>query len=239
MRLYGKNPVIERMRVRPDSVKKLYLRKRTELSSVVKEAKRAGIKFESVEDPFLRSICPGGNTQGVVAEVSDFEYSSFSDELCRCVDDNSTVLVFADGITDPQNLGGIVRNLACLGGFSLIIPKHDSVEINETVLRVASGGENYLPVSRVSNTVSALRKAKGRGVWVAGADITGRVDIRAARWKYPLAVVIGAEGRGIRPGVLKELDETICLPMAGAQLSYNVSVAAALFCYEINRSKTP
>lgn len=234
MKLYGKNPVIERIRTSPGSIKKLYLRKRTELSEVVKEAKKAALRFESVEDAELLKLCPGSNTQGVVAEVSDFEYTSFSDILSSCLS-NKTVIVFADEITDPQNLGSMIRSLACLGGFSLVIPEHNSAEVTETVLKVANGGENYLSVSKVTNVASSVRKVREKGVWVAGADVEGAVDIRDVRWQYPLAVVIGSEGKGIRPGILKELDERVVLPMDGAKLSYNAAVASALFCYEIKR----
>ncbi|MFA6636715.1 MAG: 23S rRNA (guanosine(2251)-2'-O)-methyltransferase RlmB [Candidatus Omnitrophota bacterium] len=236
MKLYGKNPVIERIKTSPGTIKKLYLRKRTELSAVVKEIKKADLRFESIEEYEFLKICPGANTQGVVAEVEDFVYSDFQEVLADCLE-KGTVIVFADEITDPQNLGGIIRNLACLGGFSLVIPEHNSAEVNETALKVANGGENFLKIARVTNTASCIRKIKEHGVWVMGADVTSTEDIRDVEWQYPLAVVIGSEGKGIRPGILKELDEKISLPMAGARLSYNAAVAAALFCYEINRGK--
>jgi 23S rRNA (guanosine2251-2'-O)-methyltransferase len=236
MKLYGKNPVIERIKSSTGSIKKLYLRKRTELSAVVKEIKKADLKFESVEESELLKICPGANTQGVVAEVEDFVYADFGEVLADCLE-KKTVIVFADEITDPQNLGGIIRNLACLGGFSLVIPEHNSAEVNETVLKVANGGENFLKIARVTNTASCIRKVKEHEVWVTGADVAGPKGIRDVEWQYPLAVVIGSEGKGIRPGILKELDEKISLPMAGANLSYNAAVAAALFCYEIRRGK--
>lgn len=236
MKLYGKNPVLERIKVSPGSIKKLYLRKRTELSEIVKEAKNAGLRFESVEEVEFSKICSGTNTQGVVAEVDDFNYAPFSDVLSECLD-GSKVIVFADEITDPQNLGGIIRNLACLGGFSLVIPEHNSAEVNETVLKVANGGENYLSIARVTNVASSVRMIKEKGIWVVGADVDADKDIREVEWQYPLGVVIGSEGRGIRPGILKELDERVSLPMEGARLSYNAAAATAIFCYEIKRGK--
>jgi len=236
MRLYGKNPVVERIRSSPSSIKKLYLRKRTELSAVVKEAKKAGLCFESVEEGELLRLCPGANTQGVVADVRDFEYTPFSKVLSDCLD-KLIVIVFADEITDPQNLGGIIRNLACLGGFSLVIPEYNSAEVNETVLKVANGGENYIDIARVTNIAAMIRKIRDKSVWAVGADVDGAKDIRDVKWQYPLAVVIGSEGKGIRPGILKELDERVALPMDGARLSYNAAAASALFCYEINRVK--
>lgn len=236
MRIYGKNPVVERIRSAPGSIKKLYLQKRTELSDVVKEAKKAGLCFESIDKAEFLKLCSGVNSQGVMAEVNDFEYTPFTEVLDDCLEE-ITVIVFADEITDPQNLGGIIRNLACLGGFSLVIPEHNSAEVNETVLKVANGGENFVKISKVTNTASAIRDIKKKGVWVVGADVDGAKDIRRMEWRYPLAVVIGSEGKGIRPGILKELDERVSLPMGGARLSYNAAVASALFCHEINRDK--
>jgi 23S rRNA (guanosine2251-2'-O)-methyltransferase len=234
MMLYGKNPVVERIKADPGTIRKLYLRKRTELSEVVKEAKKAGLSFESVEEKEISDLCPGANTQGVAAEVDSFEYAPFPKILEKCLN-GSSVMVFADEITDPQNLGGIIRNLACLGGFSLVIPEHNSADVNETVLKVANGGENFLEISRVTNIAEAVRRSREKGVWVVGADANTAGNIAEAEWRYPLAVVIGSEGRGIRHGIMKQLDEKVALPMDGARLSYNAAVAAALFCYEIRR----
>ena len=236
MKLYGKNPVLERLKADPGSVKKLYLQKRTDLSEIVRKLKELDLKFDSVEGEDIEKLCPGLHTQGVVAEVDEFEYASFSSILFDCVG-GKTVPVFIDGVTDPQNLGGIVRNLACLGGFSLVIPEHNSAVVNSTVLRVANGGENYLDIATVPNIATALKKVREEGVCVAGALLEDSENIREVEWKYPLAVVIGSEGKGIRPGVQKELDLKVALPMAGAKLSYNAAVAAALVCYEITRSK--
>jgi 23S rRNA (guanosine2251-2'-O)-methyltransferase len=228
--------VIERIKADPRSIRKLYLQKRTDLSGVVKEAKKAGLAFESVDKAWFKRKCGEVHTQGVMAEVPEFEYALFPLLLTECLD-NSTIPVFVDGVTDPQNLGSIIRNLACLGGFSLVLPEHGSAHVNETVLRVASGGENYIKIARVTNTSSAIKKAKEKGIWIAGAVIGGGGDISEADLTFPLAVVIGSEGKGVRPGLQKHLDAGLSLSMRGAQLSYNVSVAASIFCYEITRRR--
>jgi len=236
MRLFGKNPVIERIRVDPGSIRKLYLQKRTDLSAVVKAAKKAGLEFESVDKAWFERKCGEVHAQGVVAEVPEFEYVSFSMILDECCGKRMTP-VFVDGVTDPQNLGAIIRNLACIGGFSLVLPEHGSVGVNETVLRVASGGENYLKVALVTNTSGAVRKAQDAGVWVVGAEAEGDSEVSEADLTFPLAVVIGSEGKGIRPGLQKQLDAKLSLSMQGAQLSFNVAVATSIFCYEINRRR--
>ncbi|MEA3489152.1 MAG: RNA methyltransferase [Candidatus Omnitrophota bacterium] len=236
MRLYGKNPVIERIKADPGSIIKLYLRERTDLSDVVREARNAGLEFESAAKTRFREMCGAVHTQGVMAEIKEFKYTPFSKILAECLDKIS-VPVFLDGVTDPQNLGSIIRNLACLGGFTLVLPEHRSAQVNETVLRVASGGENYLGIARTVNIATTVKKAKAEGVLIAGAFVEDSDDILKTELRLPLAVVIGSEGKGIRPGIRKCLDVSVSLPMPGAPLSYNVAVAASLFCYEINRRR--
>lgn len=234
MKLCGKNPVLERIKTDPGSIRRLYLQKAVELSSIVKAAKEKGIKFDSVDKSQIEGLCPGLHTQGVVAEIPDPAYAVFEELVSECLK-GTKALVFADGITDPHNLGAMIRSMACLGGFSLVIPEHGAVLLNETVVRIASGGENYVTVSMVPNIATAVRKARGQGVKVYGAVADGGTDVRKMKWEKPLGVVIGSEGKGIRPGILKQLDERVSLPMEGARLSYNASVAAALLFYEIFR----
>ncbi len=236
MRLYGINPVLERIRTNPESIKKLYLQKRTDLSGIVRELKKIGLGFDSLDKQEFLLKCKDIHAQGVIAEVDDFLYVPFSKILNECVE-NVSIPIFLDGVTDPQNLGAIIRNVACLGGFSLVLPRYDSAQVNETVLRVANGGENYLSISQISNTATTLKKVKEKGVQIAGAVLEDSEDILAAEFTFPLAVVVGSEGKGIRPGVCKYLDLRLRLPMNGASLSYNVAVASSLFCYEVNRRR--
>jgi len=179
-------------------------------------------------------LCGKENAQGVMAEISDFKYAPFDAILSDAVKKN-IYPVFIDGVTDPQNLGSIIRSLACMGGFSIVLPEHRSVRVNETVLRIACGGENHIRISSITNTVKGLKAAHDRGLWVAGAAAGAGESVAAAEIRTPLAVVIGSEGKGIRPGVLTHLDAELSLSMRGADLSYNVSVATALFCYEVQR----
>ncbi|MFH1664865.1 MAG: RNA methyltransferase [Candidatus Omnitrophota bacterium] len=232
MKLYGKRSVTERIRINPGSVQKLYLQKKTDLSGIVKEAKKAGLSFESVDKETLLGKCGEAHTQGVMAEVDEYVYTTYAEILKDCVN-NAAVPVFLDGITDPQNLGSIIRSLACLGGFALVLAEHGSAQVTEAVLRVASGGENYIRIARVPNIATAVTSAGKKGIRSAGAVVEDGTDILGTVIEYPLALVIGAEDTGIRPGVRKLLDYRVTLPMRGAALSFNAAVAASLFCYEI------
>jgi len=139
-------------------------------------------------------------------------------------------------VNDPHNLGVILRTAACFGGFAVVIPEFEACEVNETVLHVASGGENYIPVSRVTNISKAIGRAKDAGYWIVGAVVDeDAADINETELPFPLGLVLGSEGSGIRPGIKKHLDVKIYIPMKGASLSLNVNIACAIFCYEISR----
>jgi 23S rRNA (guanosine2251-2'-O)-methyltransferase len=233
MILYGKNPVLERIRVNPGTVKELFLQKGKDLSEIVRAAAAENIYFKSVDSVFISDLCKSANTQGVAAKVPDFEYQDREHIFKRCLS-RETVPVFLDNVTDPHNIGAVIRTLSCLGGFSIILPMHRSGRINPTVLRVASGGENHIDIGVVKNTATAIKSLKKKGsVLVIGADAEGQEGLSGAELSGPTALVLGSEGKGIRPGVKKVIDVLYRIPMPGADLSYNVSVAGALFAYEI------
>ena len=234
MMLCGKNPVLERLRANPSSIKNLYLQKRTDLSAIVREAKSKKISFNSVEKEMLLKLVGTAHSQGVVAEIEDFQYAHF-DKLIKDSLKGDIIIVFLDGITDPQNLGSIIRTLACLGGFSLIIPKFQSANINETVLRVANGGENYMDIAMVANIATTLNKTRDMGIKIAGASLNSEQNIYELSVAHPLALVIGSEGKGIRPGVAKNLDIDFFIPMRGAPLSFNAAISTAIVATEITR----
>jgi 23S rRNA (guanosine2251-2'-O)-methyltransferase len=146
-------------------------------------------------------------------------------------------LIFLDSISDPQNLGSIIRTAACFGDFAVVLPKHGACEVNDTVLHVASGGENFVPVAMVTNLSSALIQAKEAGYWTVGTVVEGGEVLHKVSLPFPLCLVLGSEGRGIRQGLHNQLDIKVNLPMK-AQLSFNVAVSCAIFCYEISRQKT-
>ena len=235
MRLYGKRPVAERLRAAPRTIRSLVIQQDTDAAEIVKAAQAAGITFLSKSKAEFARLAPEAHTQGILAEVEEFRYAQIED-LVQGVGDRPTLFLL-DRVTDPQNLGAILRALACFGRFAVVLPKHDSAEVTETVLRVACGGENHVPVARVTNLVQAAEKAKEAGYWLAGAAASGGAPLYSADWPEPLAVVLGSEGSGIRPGLEKHLELTLSLPMPGATLSFNVATAAALFAYEITRRR--
>ncbi|MCM8794284.1 MAG: RNA methyltransferase [Candidatus Omnitrophica bacterium] len=229
---------MERLRAAPESVRTLYIEQGTDASDVVREAKRVGLRFVSVPKADFARQVGKVHAQGVFAEVEEFRYAGLETLLQKSSD--RPVLFFLDRITDPQNLGNILRTAACFGGIALILPKHDSAEVNETVLRVACGGENYAPVARVTNLATACEQAKGAGYWIAAAAAEGGTPLPGADLPFPIGFLLGSEGEGLRPGLAKHTDLSVTLPMPGAGLSFNVATAAALIAYEVTcRRKEP
>jgi 23S rRNA (guanosine2251-2'-O)-methyltransferase len=237
MRLYGKNSVLERLKSKPKSIQRIYIEDgHLEGSYIRQKAKQWGIPVCSVPSSKIQKLTRAINAQGILMEVEEFRYVPFAELLGEALKRNHT-LVLLDGINDPQNLGVMVRSLACLGKFSIVLPTHGSVGVTEAVLRVACGGDNYVPIARVSNLNQAIATAKKAGFWIAGAVVTEGEDLRKVQLPFPLALVMGSEQKGIREILRKQLDKALTIPMQHQRLSLNVAQAATIFCYEIARQR--
>jgi len=238
MKLYGKNPVIERIKQNPKSIRKIYmLYGHEDAGYVLKKAKKCGILVFQVPKSKLQKISRSLNSQGLVAEVEGFEYLPLG-ELIETAKKKKSSLLFLDALNDPQNLGAIMRSLACLGGFCIVLPTHNSVEVTESVLRVACGGDNYVRISKVSNLSQAITRSKEEGFWIVGSVVKGGEDIHKVKLPFPLGLVVGSEQKGIREAIRKQLDVEVTIPMAQARLSMNAAQATTLLCYEIMKQKS-
>ncbi|MFC1646492.1 23S rRNA (guanosine(2251)-2'-O)-methyltransferase RlmB [Candidatus Omnitrophota bacterium] len=234
--LYGKNSILQRLKRNPKSIRKIFLNDHFDDAYILTIVTRKKIPIIRLSrNEFLR-VKRADCLQGIIAEVEKYSYVPFNDLLTDSLE-KKVSLIFLDSISDPQNLGSIIRTAACFGDFALVLPKHDACEVNDTVLHVASGGENFVAISMVSNLSAALIKAKKSGYWIAGAVVEGGEDISKASLPFPLCVVLGSEGKGIRKGLHNQLDLKVNLPMK-APLSFNVAVSCAIFCYEITKQKT-
>lgn len=237
MRLYGKNPIIERLRSNPASVQKIYVQEGTaDLLSIKKKAKQFNIPLIVIHRTKMMKLSKNSNSQGVVGIIAGFEYTDYEVVLERAQTKKRNLL-FLDETTDPQNLGAIIRSAACLGRFSIVLPSHKSVSVTESVLRVASGGENYVPIAVVSNINKAIRRAKSLGIWIVGAVVDGGTNLLEMDFPSPVGLVVGSEQKGIRDVVRKNLDAEITIPMMSDTLSFNLAQATTIICYEITRQK--
>lgn len=234
--LYGKNAVVERLKANMRGVRKVIVSEEFEDAAALELIKARRIPVQKVSAREMLKMKRTERAQGIIAEVDPFRYSPF-EELILAPKEEKLSFIFLDEVTDPQNLGAIIRIAACFGGFGIVIPERGACEVNETVLNIASGGDNYVPVCRMNNLTNALIHAKKAGYWAAGAVVQGGEDLTKVSFPFPLCIVMGSEGKGIHYGVDKHLEMKVTLPMKGAALSFNVAMASAVFCYEISKQK--
>lgn len=240
--VYGVNPVLEALRARPDEVERLFVlegqlgsRAAAELLS---RARDAGIRVERVGRERLASLADGGVHQGVVAELRGFHYAEVADLLDAAqASGRPPLVVVLDGIQDPHNLGAIIRSAHALGAHGVVIGKDRAVSVTGVVAKASAGAVEHCPIARVVNISRALEELKEAGVWVAAADPDSKEPLWGARLDGPLALVVGAEGAGVREGVLKHCDFRLRIPMAGQVGSLNASVSAAILLYEVARQR--
>ncbi|MDD5730176.1 MAG: RNA methyltransferase substrate-binding domain-containing protein, partial [Candidatus Omnitrophica bacterium] len=148
MRLFGRRSIIERIKTKPKTIKRIYLQEGLSRPEVTNLARKHNVYFEILPTHRFLQLAQKAHAQGVIAEVTDFEYSDFDDIIAE---KSKPTLICLDRINDPQNLGVILRNCACFGGFCVVLPRHESVEVTEASIKVASGAENYVPVCLVTN----------------------------------------------------------------------------------------
>ena len=237
MKLYGKNPVLERLKSNPQSIQKILIQQNhPEACYIRSKAKKWNIPIFFIPRDRMHRLGQNIHAQGIIMEVEQFAYVPFDEMLTAALCKNQSP-VFIDELNDPQNLGGIIRSLGCLGNFSVVFPKHDSVSVTEAVLRVACGGENYVEISQVSNLGHAIWLAKEAGFWIAGTVVEGGKNLFETALPFPLALVMGSEQKGIREIIKKKLDLELTISVLPSRMSFNVAHAAAILAYEIAKQK--
>ncbi len=237
MKLFGKNPVIERLKSNPQSIRKIYVQTgHVDGSYIRKKAKKWGITVYGAEQSKILKMTRNLNSQGIVADVEDFKYVDYP-ELLEQAKKKRISLIFLDNLQDPQNLGAIIRSAACFGDFAIVLPKKESVGVTEVVFRIACGGDNYVSISKVSNLSNAISLAKKSGFWIVGSVVEDGEDLSEVSLPFPLGLIIGSEQKGIRDVVKKQIDVKVTIPMKNVRLSFNAAQATTILCYEITRQK--
>lgn len=240
--VHGIHPVLEALRAHPGDVERVYVLEGSvpprAAAEILSRARDAQVRVERVPRERLQALVEGGVHQGVVARLREYAYATLDEVLARAKDSGTPPLVVVlDGLQDPHNLGAVIRSADALGAHGVVLPKDRSVGVTAAVARASAGAVEHVPVARVTNLSRALEDLKAGGVWVAAADPEGDQVIWEARLDGPLALVIGAEGAGVRPGVLKHCDLRLRIPMGGQVGSLNASVSAALVLYEAARQR--
>jgi len=207
------------------------------LRKIVAHAKDRNVPVRFEGRPFFAQL-PFKTHQGVIAVAPPFDYASLEDVL-GSKKAGHALFVILDHLTDPHNVGAIIRTAECAGADAVILPERRSAGVNATVRKAAAGAAAYLPVVRVANVNEAIRKLKKAGVWVVGAAAgEGAVAMSQADLDRDLAIVIGAEGSGLAPLVRRECDYLVSIPMRGRTESLNASVAAGVLLFEALRQRS-
>ncbi len=208
------------------------------LQRLAAEAKDAGAVVVPVDRRKLDNMSFTRSHQGVIALVAAHEYASIDDILeAAAQKGESALIVICDELTDPHNLGAILRSAECAGAHGVIIPKRRSVGLTATVAKAAAGAMEYMKVARVTNINAAIAELKEKGVWVFGTAAEGSVPMYKANLTVPAAIVIGNEGDGMSPLVRKNCDVMVHIPMQGRISSLNASAAASILLYEAVRQR--
>ena len=201
-------------------------------------AKEAGAVVVSTDRRKLDQMSPTGAHQGIMAQVAAHEYATVDEILQNATDKGEApLLVLCDELTDPHNLGAILRTAECAGAHGVIIPKRRSVGLTAVVSKTSAGAVEYMPVARVSNMAACIRELKDRGVWVFGTAAEAITDLYHADLKGPAAIVIGNEGDGMSRLVADSCDVLVSIPMKGHISSLNASAAASILLYEAVRQR--
>lgn len=246
MLVIGKNPVLETLKSNPKDFNKIILLKKVKpdnkLKSIVNIAGENGINvvylnYFDFKQFFDNKSKEEGIDQGVIGFIKDYEYKS----VREIVEENkkvvNPVILVLDQITDPHNLGAIIRSAVCLGADGIVIPRHNSAEVNHTVLKTSSGAVNYISIAKETNLTNTILFLKKNKYWIAGTDMQNSKSIFETDLKTPLALIIGSEGSGMRNNLKSQCDMLLRIPMSGKIGSLNASVSAGVFLYEIFRQK--
>lgn len=202
------------------------------------QAKENGTVIDEVEPRRLDQITDRANHQGIAAQVAPHDYMELSDLIAQAKSVTDPVIVVAEGITDPHNLGAIIRTAEAIGAQGLVIPQRRASGITSTVMKVAAGALENFSVARVVNLSRALEELKEAGFWIYGTATTGSEPLHTVKFSGPIVLVIGSEGEGLSMLTQRSCDVLVSIPLLGKTPSLNASVAAGMALYEIYRQRS-
>ena len=240
--LFGFHAVTVRLKTHPKSISEIHVdtvRRDQRMRAFIERCKEAGAKLVDSDDERLNKLGGTSRHQGVVARVQPLAMSHSLDDVMDGVEaaGSMPLLLVLDGVTDPHNLGACLRVADGAGAHAVVAPKDHAVGLNATVAKVASGAAETVPYLMVTNLARALNELKERDIWIIGTSDQAKKSIYELDLNRPIALVLGAEGDGLRQLTAKTCDELVCIPMQGAVESLNVSVAAGVCLFEALRQR--
>lgn len=239
--IWGRNSVHEALRAGRD-VKRIVLAEGIHLSGVLADivtlARKQGVSVQRLERRAIDRIAKTDRHQGVVAEVSEFDYATVDEILdaARGRGEDPFILIL-DTLQDPQNLGTLIRTAEAVGVHGVIVPRHHAVGVTPAVAKASAGAVSHLLIAQVANLARTIEELEGRGVWVVGIDVTGERAFDEVDLNMPLALVVGAEGKGIGRLVKEKCDLLVKIPMRGHVASLNAAAAGSIVLYNAWRQR--
>ena len=229
--IFGRNPVKEALKA--NRVNRIYITNNfsdKEINTLLEEKKPY---IRVVSNGELDNKSNGGVHQGIAAEVKPYEYLDLDEIIRRSRKETVPVIVILDGINDTHNLGAILRSCDVFNVTGVLIPKHNQVPLNATVAKSSAGAINYVPVAQIGSINQTLQKLKDNGFWIVSTDGSATIDYSKLTYDFPVALVIGSEGKGVSSLVLKNSDYIVKIPQYGHVNSLNASVAAGILLARI------
>ena len=200
-------------------------------------AKKKGIKVNQVPFEKFRQITQSKVAQGVAASKSEQKYYDLYEIINESKKSEYPLLLILDSIQDTHNVGAILRSADCSGVDGIIITKHNSAPINETVVKTSAGASEHVKMTLINNLAQTIDELKQKGFWIVGSYLEGAKDYTRVNYKVPIAVIVGNEEKGIRKLSADKCDHLVCIPMKGKIQSLNVSVATGILLFEILRQR--
>lgn len=237
--LYGLHAIREALRAGTRPLQRLLVQQTDrQFAEIVQQARAKHIPVHIEPSVALDRLVPSGKHQGVIAFVAAKSYSSTEEILQRArLRGDAPFLVILDGIEDPHNLGAVLRTAEAAGVHGVFIPERRAAGLTSVVAKVSAGALDHMLVARVVNLSRLIENLKERGIWIYAVEPTATKQYTGIDMTGPIAFVLGGEGTGIRPGVLKECDDRIAIPMMGKVESLNVSAAVAVTLFEALRQR--
>ena len=204
---------------------------------LVKEAKANGTIVDEVDSRRLTNLTQGGNHQGIAVQIAPYSYWDLTELINKAKQTPDPVIVIADGIEDPHNLGAIIRTSEALGVQGVVIPQRRAAGITSTVMKVAAGALENMAIARVVNLNQAIAKLKEAGFWIYGTTADTDNLLHQTNFSGSVGLVVGSEGSGLSQLTEKNCDQLVAIPLVGTTPSLNASVAAAIALYEVFRQR--
>lgn len=233
--IYGVHPVAEALK-NGGKIEKIILLKGGKhggLREILEIANRRKIPVAYGDREYLNVTAGTGQHQGVICICGEYRYADMDEVLNNCKSRENALILILDSITDPQNLGSLIRTALCFGVDGLVIPENRAASVTSAVIKASAGAAMHLPIVMVVNISRTIDRLKEEGFWIYGADVGGGGDLRSPDYSGHAALVMGSEGKGIRPLVKKKCDFLISIPVTDAIDSLNVSVAGGIILYEM------